>query len=89
MIELIIANNKTAPAARSFISPAYLFFSGDKSVCRSAVIVLYLGLLEENNNSSTLFKTDIRIVSNNVCEIGDNIFWGFSSGIFKGSSYEK
>ena len=29
-------------------------------------------LLDENNNSSTRFKTDMRILSNKLCEIGDN-----------------
>ena len=41
-------------------------------------------LLEENNKSSTRFRTDIRILSNKFCEIGDNINFA-SSGIVNGS----
>ena len=45
-------------------------------------------LLEENNNSSTRVNTDIRILSNKLCEIGDKIGFGFS-GIVKGDSIQR
>jgi hypothetical protein len=47
----------------------YLNFLGVKSLTLRTTFVILRGLLEENNNSSTRFKTEIRILSNKFCEI--------------------